>query len=313
MQEIGGNVIPSAARDLRPRHHLNRLSRSAFRLLASRLSPLLLLTAPLAAQSSVPWLVGCWTTGTVNESWIRHPDGRLLGVGFTVFPDSLHRTETLELVAEQDELEYRARPEGAATTTIFRAVTADANALVVSNPAHRSPFQIEYRRRSDDAMRAQVLDRVGSDGQRETTFDFTRRPTCPAVAEVGLLRITRGDPVRVSTPTERVKGRLSVVAPDSVALRVDDNVVRVALTDITAVQRHRRSTLRGALVGGGIGGVAFGGFLYWVLGALCDSVDGCRDDQWKGAAIGFGLGAVGGGLVGAGVGSLIPRWERVTP
>jgi hypothetical protein len=290
-----------------------RLSRSAFRLLASLLSPLLLLAAPASAQSSVPWLVGCWTTGKVNESWVRRDDGRLLGVGFTVFPDSLHRTETLELVAEHDELEYRARPEGAAGVTVFRASEASADRLVVNNPVHRSPYQIEYRRLGENRLSAYVLDRIGSDGQGDTVFDFTRRPVCPAIAEVGLLRINRGNPVRVSTPTARVKGRLSVVAPDSVALRVDDNVVRVALTDITAVHRQRRSTLRGALVGGGIGGVAFGGFLYWVLGALCDSVDGCRDDQWKGAAIGFGLGAVGGGLVGAGVGSLIPRWERVTP
>lgn len=291
------------------------MSRSSFTIhrVVSRLAPLLLLAAPLAAQSSVPWLVGCWTTGTANESWVRRADGRLLGVGFTAFPDSLHRTELLELVAEHDELEYRARPEVAATMTVFRAQEANANQLVVTNPAHRSPYEIRYRRLGDNTLRVYVSDLVASDVQSYVVHEFTRRPVCPAIAEVGLLRLNRGDPVRVTTPTARVKGRLSVVAPDSAALRVGEDVVRMALTDITAVHRQRRSTLRGALVGGGIGGVAFGGFLYWILGALCENVNGCRDDQWKGAAFGFGLGALGGGLIGAGVGSLIPRWERVAP
>lgn len=292
----------------------DRVPLSAFRFspLASLLSPLLLLTAPLAAQSSVPWLVGCWTTGRVNESWIRRPDGRLLGVGFTVFPDSLHRTETLELVAEHDELEYRARPEGAAAVTVFRAEVANGDSLVVTNPAHDFPQRIAYVRDGDTRMRARV-EGVEQGQQRGFTLLFTRRATCPGTAEVGLLRTGPGSSVRLATAAARVQGRLSHVTPEGAAVRVADEVVRVALTDITAVHRQRRSTLRGALIGGGLGGLALGSFVYWIVGAMCESVLGCDDDQWRGAAYGFGLGAVGGGLVGAGVGSLIPRWERVAP
>lgn len=288
------------------------MRRHAVRWFAFRLAPLLVLAAPLAAQSSVPWLVGCWAAGRTHESWVRRADGRLLGVGFTAFPDSLHRTETLELVAEHDALEYRARPEGAARMTVFRAEVANADSLVVVNPAHDFPQRIAYVRDGDAAIRARV-EGVEQGRLRGFTLNFVRRTTCPAVAEVGLLRIAPGSSVRLTTLASRVHGRASRVAADSVALRVGDDVVRVALADVAAVHRQKRSTLRGALMGGGIGGVALGGFLYWILGATCESVLGCRDDQWGGAAIGFGLGAVGGGLVGAGVGSLIPRWERVAP
>ncbi len=169
--EIGGS------RDTGHGTRDDRVLPSPLRRLVSHLSPLLLLAAPLAAQSSVPWLVGCWTTGTTNESWVRRADGRLLGIGYTVFPDSLHRTETLELVAEHDELEYRARPEGATTTTVFRAEVVTADSLVVTNPAHDFPQRIGYRRLPEGRMVARI------DGQREgaaRAVEFPmRRTACP--------------------------------------------------------------------------------------------------------------------------------------
>ena len=273
---------------------------------------LLLLASPLAAQStSAPWLEGCWADGRVQESWTRLRDGTLLGTGMMVRDGVREVTERLRLEAAHDRVAYIADPTGQQRTR-FTATTADADSLVVTNPAHDFPQRIVYRRIGSDTLLVAV---TGAEGGTPRGFGltFVRRAECAALAEVGLATPKSGSVLRVHTATERTSGTLERLGMQSVGLQKGDGVPEIALAEILRVDRRRRSAARGALIGGGIGGLALGGFLYWILGAVCESTDGCRDQQVNAGLIGVVLGGAGGGLLGAGVGSLIPRWERVVP
>lgn len=62
---------------------------------------------------------------------------------------------------------------------------------------------------------------------------------------------------------------------------------------------------------GGIGMALFAGFVYAISQSQCDTGD-CDYSARENAVIvlsGAALGAVGGGLIGAGLGSGVPRWH----
>lgn len=122
-----------------------------------------------------------------------------------------------------------------------------------------------------------------------------------------------GSVLRLETPSGRVTGTLLRFEPRSVVLEVQDAPRSVDLTDVLRAERRRRSTGTGALVGGAVGAAAFTGFLHLIVSALCESVEGCASDHRRAWGYGIVLGGAGGALLGAGVGSLIPRWEQVFP
>ena len=272
----------------------------------------LLFAAPLPAQSaSAPWMEGCWADGRVQESWTRMPDGTLLGAGMLLREDQRVITERLLLEVARDRVTYIAEPTGQ-TRTRFPAVTANADSLVVANPDHDFPQRITYRRVGSDTMLVAV---TGTEGGTPRGFGLTlvRRADCAALAEVGVATPASGSTLRVHTATERTAGTLARLGMQSVALQQGDRLRDIALAEIIRVDRRRRSAGRGALIGGAIGAAAFTGFLHLIISALCDSTEGCQRDHNRAWGYGIVLGGVGGGLLGAGVGSLIPRWERVVP
>lgn len=272
----------------------------------------LLIAAPLPAQSaSAPWMEGCWADGRVQESWTRMPDGTLLGAGMMLREDQRVITERLLLEVARDRVTYIAEPTGQ-TRTRFPAVTANGDSLVVANVDHDFPQRITYRRVGSDTMLVAV---TGTEGGTPRGFGltFVRRADCAALAEVGLATPRSGSTIRVHTISERTSGTLERLGMRSVALRQGDGMREVALADIIRVDRRRRSAGRGALIGGAIGAAAFTGFLHLIVSAFCESTDGCQRDHNRAWGYGIVLGGAGGGLLGAGVGSLIPRWEQVTP
>lgn len=272
----------------------------------------LVFAAPLGAQSaSTPWMEGCWAAGRTQESWTRLRDGTLLGAGTVVRDGRRDVTERLRLEARRDRITYIADPIGQRLTR-FSAVAADADSLLVANPAHDFPQTIRYHRVGEDTLLV-ALTGVENGTPRSMGMTFVRRAECAALGEVGVATVPDGSTVRLRLADARITGKLLALGITSVTLRQDDAARDVPFDAILGVERMRRSAGRGALIGGGIGGVAVGGFFYLLLGAICESVTGCRDDQLAGGAFGFLLGGVGGALVGAGVGSLVPRWERVTP
>jgi hypothetical protein len=273
---------------------------------------LFLLASPLAAQStSAPWLEGCWADGRVQESWTRLGDGTLLGTGMMVRGEAREVTERLRLEAAHDRVAYIAEPMGQQRTR-FTATAADGDSLVVVNPAHDFPQRIAYRRVGRDTLLVAV---TGAEGGTPRGFGltFVRRAECAALAEVGLATPKSGSVLRVHTASEQSSGTLARLGMQSVALQEGDDLREVALADIIQVDRRRRSAGRGALIGGAIGAAAFTGFLHLIVSALCESTDGCQRDHNRAWGYGIILGGAGGGLLGAGVGSLIPRWERVVP
>ena len=121
-----------------------------------------------------------------------------------------------------------------------------------------------------------------------------------------------GERVRVTAPdldVHRHTGLLVSVQRDS--LTVDTlTVARASITRLE-VQRGRKTNARtGAWIGAlslGLAGVGLG------IGVCVQRIE-CEGDEWS-AVIGVlgGVGALGGGLIGLGVGALIKteRWEEV--
>lgn len=120
--------------------------------------------------------------------------------------------------------------------------------------------------------------------------------------------------VRLSAAGKRSEGRLGQTSDDSVTLMLRQGVSSVALASVDTIWRKRRHVGRGALIGGVVGAGLFTGFLHLIVTAFCDAdASACRKDHNRAWAAGIVLGGSGGALLGAGVGSLFPRWVRILP
>lgn len=118
-----------------------------------------------------------------------------------------------------------------------------------------------------------------------------------------MIRVDAGD-------TRMVRGRFLRAATDTLFLN-DDHIERgMPLSQIKGlwIQRHSSGTgaLVGFLLGAVLGGVAVGG--------LCTGLNegqsvGCTGPVIFGILAGGGAGA----LIGVGIGSAIPRWEKRCP
>ena len=119
--------------------------------------------------------------------------------------------------------------------------------------------------------------------------------------------------IRIAATGARVEGRFLRVASDSLAVRAAAGERRVPLAAIDTLWHRQRGTGRGALIGAVVGGVGLAALGAFFVNGMCESVDGCGGDYPRVIAAGFALGAGGGALVGAGVGSLTHRWRRLHP
>jgi hypothetical protein len=109
---------------------------------------------------------------------------------------------------------------------------------------------------------------------------------------------------------QRFEARLAGVDSSPLALRFARAPQVVPASSIDSLWVRRHGAARGALVGGiVVGGAAFG-LGAFVCSALSEGA-GCHD--WGAVGVFTLAGAGAGGLVGAGVGSLFPRWRRVDP
>lgn len=120
------------------------------------------------------------------------------------------------------------------------------------------------------------------------------------VGQTVRVRLATGEPF-----VERVVGIDSAAR----ALRFADARL-LLVSEIDTLWVRRRATGRGAL----IGGIVVGGASFGLLVLVCRAIgEGEECNAW-GTVIGLtAVGAGGGALLGAGIGSLIPRWQRVDP
>ena len=119
--------------------------------------------------------------------------------------------------------------------------------------------------------------------------------------------------IRVSVDGSRLQGRIGAIEGNDLLLTVDDRPTRVPIAAIDTLWRRRGAYGKGALIGGAFGAAAFTGFLHFVVTIACESSDGCSDDRRRAWGYGLVLGGAGGALLGAGIGGLFNRWERLEP
>jgi len=119
--------------------------------------------------------------------------------------------------------------------------------------------------------------------------------------------------IRVSVDGNRLQGRTRTIEGDDLLLAMGERATRVPIAAIDTLWRRRGAYGRGALVGGAFGAAAFTGFLHFVVSIACESSEGCRDDRRRAWGYGLVLGGAGGALLGAGIGGLFNRWERLEP
>lgn len=127
----------------------------------------------------------------------------------------------------------------------------------------------------------------------------------------GGVKLRPGQTVRVwLADGQRFEARLVAVDGDPRVLRFAEPHPVVPLTAINALWLRRHSAGRGAV----IGAVAVGTASFALAALVCVALgegDGCH--EW-GYVVGFSLAGGGvGALIGAGVGGLFPRWQRVEP
>lgn len=143
-------------------------------------------------------------------------------------------------------------------------------------------------------------------------------PPAPAgatpVRTAAIANVPAGAPVRVVVNGRRVAGAFQRVAFDTLLVRVGGGETfraPVARVD-TLWARTGRGTARGAKIGAAVGGVALGTVAGLLAYGLCETPGGCNDTPGI-AVLGAVVGGAGGGLLGAGIGSVVRTWRRVSP
>ena len=131
------------------------------------------------------------------------------------------------------------------------------------------------------------------------------------------VRVNPGDTVYVTESSQPVKGKVIEVSRGSLALSVDGRRKDFNLSGVTRVERERRATKKGALIGllAGAGGLAttFGVISENNCGPVRGTIHAC-DDEWGLATIVAVFGGVGGGMgaaVGAAIGATLKHRETV--
>jgi hypothetical protein len=127
----------------------------------------------------------------------------------------------------------------------------------------------------------------------------------PSAAQTAGLTITPGTEVRL-TPrapgAARTRGRVIVLARDTIVLRDDDRVARAAIADLSSIEvRGGEDKRRGFLIGAGIAAGITG-----IFGGIDASKGEISNDDLIGTII---VNALIGGLVGY---AFAPKgWERI--
>src|SRR5882762_5758526 len=109
---------------------------------------------------------------------------------------------------------------------------------------------------------------------------------------------------------QRFEAKLVGVDSNPLVLRFVQSPLGVPVSSIDSLWLRRRGTARGAL----IGGIVVGGASFALGAVVCTALgEGTGCDAW-GTVVAFSVaGASVGALLGAGMGSLFPRWQRVDP
>ena len=107
-----------------------------------------------------------------------------------------------------------------------------------------------------------------------------------------------------------VTGRYAAVDDGRLGVRAESGTTdTLRLTELQALSVRGRQTKTGAIVGGSLG-LAFGLFVGYMVGALCESADCDRGEPFL---VTIPLFAGSGSLIGAAIGAAFPKWKKVYP
>jgi hypothetical protein len=154
---------------------------------------------------------------------------------------------------------------------------------------------------------------IGTPAQSQTDRS---QSTIPSADDPLVRTLSRLDPntrVRVRTGPTIIEGDYTGFSDQGVLLRNAPDASAIPFSSIDEMWKRSRSTLRGAIVGGAFGAVLVGTFGVLLVQGLCESSDGCSNDYPTAALFGGAIGAAGGGILGAGIGALVKRWQRIHP
>jgi len=142
--------------------------------------------------------------------------------------------------------------------------------------------------------------------------------------QAAVARVFRGEFLRARlSDGSRAGGPLVGATPvaftlgPSVAYSDNESIVRLVNVDSLWVRAY--SSRRGALIGGGVGGLLGLGMGMGVHGSICPSSSGpraCAQGAVSSAAVGVLVGGVTGSIIGSGIGHwrrVLPRGGRTTP
>lgn len=145
------------------------------------------------------FLLGRWQQvdgpATIEERWVRSPDGDLLGSGRVTVQGMLGFAEALSIVRAGDTLTFVAWPTGQDPTPYQRARSAP-NEIEFANPNHDFPQRIRYSRVDDHTLTAEATGVVNGEPKSESwTMTLVLPPAAPPPAA------SSADDAPVATPT----------------------------------------------------------------------------------------------------------------
>lgn len=149
------------------------------------------------------------------------------------------------------------------------------------------------------------------------SLPLAAQPTPPAPAGAASPRLVAalrpGRDVRVTAEEKYFEGRVRTVRGDTVTLDLGGGTREVRLGAVERAYVRTRATAQGAIIGGIAGAALVGALGLLAVQALCEQPSGCSSDYPTAILIGGGIGFGGGAIVGAGLGALSHRWQRVYP
>lgn len=128
---------------------------------------------PCGSLNALDWLVGAWETAgdeATREVWRRVSDATMEGHGATRDGGEWKVFESLRLLQMGGEIFFVAKTPGNPAPVAFKLAHCTARSARFDNPGHDFPTRIDYRRREDGGMSAEVR---GPDG-KGFTIDFQR-------------------------------------------------------------------------------------------------------------------------------------------
>ncbi len=145
--------------------------------LCAAFSATILLSCTTPPSPGTPhWLSGSWTApafdGVLRETWEQEGSALLVKAGYYIEQSDTLYSEQVRIDSLFDGTYLLAQPKGG-HPVIFRLVEKSDSAMTFRNPGNRNPFEVTYRRMSDDRFVRTTVGMEGSDTVRNR-FDFTR-------------------------------------------------------------------------------------------------------------------------------------------